>query len=511
MKKNLLLIALAFIGFSSFSQIIYVNQLASGANNGTSWSNAYTNLTIALSNATTNSTIWIAAGTYKPHLSSRSDNYNLNLSGLKIYGGFAGNESSLNQRVFGSNETILSGDVLGNDSGTPAYSNSTYNDNSYHVINVGTAGNNFTLDGLTITGGFSNGSATGFLADGSGIYIADNIAKFTLQNCKITKNVCRQGGALSAPSLQGSNDTITINACEFSENVAGYGSGLYISLNTAGRTINISNCLFAKNKATNTSGTNGYAGSSIWIAGYGTGSSISTNITNCTFAKNSDDGTYAGMANTNRSTVVLSRAFSGSPHSVTINNSIFWDNTNPGGVAPAVSKANDNIIASSLLLIHNIDENNFSGLSQSTGSTGNNNSDPLFVNSTGGNYQLSSGSPAINTGDNNSVVGFIDLFNNQRIFNTTVDRGAIEFDSTPTNIGEPNALNNVTIYPNPTNSVINIQCDENVKAVFVYNTLGALVQTENQVTFTIAELPTGIYFITIQTENNSITKRIVKQ
>ncbi|MBL7884963.1 MAG: T9SS type A sorting domain-containing protein, partial [Bacteroidia bacterium] len=80
-----------------------------------------------------------------------------------------------------------------------------------------------------------------------------------------------------------------------------------------------------------------------------------------------------------------------------------------------------------------------------------------------------------------------------------------------TNINEQTNSFNPSIFPNPSFGIINIQCDEKVKAVFVYNTLGALVQTENKTTFTIAELPVGVYFITIQTENNSITKRIVKQ
>ena len=67
------------------------------------------------------------------------------------------------------------------------------------------------------------------------------------------------------------------------------------------------------------------------------------------------------------------------------------------------------------------------------------------------------------------------------------------------------------VYPNPTTGVLNIQSSEAIKAIVIYNTLGAVVKTENEKSFTIAELPVGVYFINIQTENNSITKRIVKQ
>jgi len=66
------------------------------------------------------------------------------------------------------------------------------------------------------------------------------------------------------------------------------------------------------------------------------------------------------------------------------------------------------------------------------------------------------------------------------------------------------------IYPNPTKGVLNIQSNDDIKTIVVYNTLGTLVQTENLKTFSISALPQGMYFINIQTEKGSITKRIIK-
>lgn len=76
------------------------------------------------------------------------------------------------------------------------------------------------------------------------------------------------------------------------------------------------------------------------------------------------------------------------------------------------------------------------GGDQTFNSVGNNNNltgDPRFVDASGGNYQLQPGSPAIDTGDNMAIQGFMtDLANNPRIANgdglgmATVDIGAFE-------------------------------------------------------------------------------------
>jgi hypothetical protein len=53
----------------------YVDETASGANDGTSWENAYTDLQQALS-AVVSGEIWVAAGSYKPG-ATRADTFQL--------------------------------------------------------------------------------------------------------------------------------------------------------------------------------------------------------------------------------------------------------------------------------------------------------------------------------------------------------------------------------------------------------------------------------------------------
>ena len=64
----LILIMLFFFAFakSAKSQVAYVNYAAVGANDGTTWANAYPSLQTAIENAASGSQIWVARGTYKP-------------------------------------------------------------------------------------------------------------------------------------------------------------------------------------------------------------------------------------------------------------------------------------------------------------------------------------------------------------------------------------------------------------------------------------------------------------
>ena len=125
-------------------QIHYVKWDANGANDGTSWENAYTDLQSALAEASNGDEVWVAAGTYKPtSTTDRTISFTLK-NGVAVYGGFAGTETTRIQRDYETNATILSGDIgiEGDNS-----------DNSYHVV-VGSNMNQGTiLDGFTITGG----------------------------------------------------------------------------------------------------------------------------------------------------------------------------------------------------------------------------------------------------------------------------------------------------------------------------------------------------------------------
>jgi hypothetical protein len=141
---------------------LYVDAEATGLGDGSSWLDAYTELRDALATAdSTVSEIWVAAGTYTPTASTdRSATFQLRDS-LAVYGGFAGTETTLAERDWAANVTILSGDlgIVDNDS-----------DNSYHVVTASGTDSSAVLDGFTVTEGNANGG--GEDGRGGGIYNA---------------------------------------------------------------------------------------------------------------------------------------------------------------------------------------------------------------------------------------------------------------------------------------------------------------------------------------------------
>ena len=71
----------------------------------------------------------------------------------------------------------------------------------------------------------------------------------------------------------------------------------------------------------------------------------------------------------------------------------------------------------------------------------------------------------------------------------------------------------VVVYPNPTNDIINISANENIKNIFVTNITGQIVISTNvnakSYKFDLNDLVKGIYMFNITTENNTITKKVI--
>ncbi len=271
MKKNMKKIFsfIILFGLSLFSQAetIYVNGNASGSDDGSSWDNAYTSFSAALLAANSGDEIWLAAGTYR--LGSLTSFYEMK-EGVAIYGGFSGFESTLEERDFNLNHSILSGDVSANDSVGDFSSNR--NDNALHVLKAAdNIGQDARLDGLTVRGGNTfNLSAAGDDSKGGGLLCKGSP---TIVNCKFEDNFGLNGGGIA---VQGpATENLIIENCLFMGNKADdQGGGLYI--NQANIFLDLNDCEFINNIASEAGG-----GLSILSA--------SLDVTNCSFEGNQID------------------------------------------------------------------------------------------------------------------------------------------------------------------------------------------------------------------------------
>jgi hypothetical protein len=219
------------INFHPAKVNIYVDADANGANNGSSWTDAYNSLQDALSDAKADPNvekIWVAEGTYKPG-TSRTDTFNL-ISGVAIYGGFSGVETDISERNWSKHVTILSGDIgiTGNNS-----------DNSYHVVRGYYVDNTAVIDGFTITGG----RADAYNPNDRGPGMYNDHGDAIVNNCIFIANSANHSGG-GMYNLLSSDPTVT--NCTFISNSTKYGAGMF---NDNGCNPTITNCIFWNNSA----------------------------------------------------------------------------------------------------------------------------------------------------------------------------------------------------------------------------------------------------------------------
>jgi hypothetical protein len=112
------LFSVGILAAPASGRVLYVNASArvTKASDGSSWERAFRDLHDALAVAESGDEIWIAKGTYTPDRGTgdRSMAFQL-VSGVALYGGFGGWETNRAQADPEKNETILSGDLNGDD------------------------------------------------------------------------------------------------------------------------------------------------------------------------------------------------------------------------------------------------------------------------------------------------------------------------------------------------------------------------------------------------------------
>ncbi|MBN1817937.1 MAG: right-handed parallel beta-helix repeat-containing protein [Sedimentisphaerales bacterium] len=405
---------------------LFVDADAAGANDGSSWANAFPSLQNALAAAKARNTdgnsgndidqIWVAEGIYKPDqgagqtVNDPEATFEL-LSHVALYGGFAGSEAALGDRDVSGHVTVLSGQI----------NTAAVEDNSYHVITSNAGITGAVLDGFTITGGYAD-AQVGYPGNGGGLFCFQSAP--TIRNCTFTDNIAAgryygRGGAIYSLQAQGmiiadctfdgntakkggaifhfQCQDVTIVNCTFTDNYAYDDAGGAI-LNDSCSRIGMVNCLLGGNFTTK-------IGGAVCNVGMANGHFF----TNCTLAGNaSTDISFDAQTGG-----IYSK---GSSTTLTIANSILWGNTDRFGTRAASQLAGGGKATVTYSCIQDDDPNDgsipFGGVNNS-----NIDLNPRFVldpsdggdgwrvgnNDIQGNLHLRPDSPCIDIGSNAAV------------------------------------------------------------------------------------------------------------
>jgi predicted outer membrane repeat protein len=384
--------------------IVYVRPDGADGNNGSTWDQAVQTIQKAVDLANPGDEIWVVEGDYAISTTIEI------AKPVKIYGGFAGDETTQDER-HGESDAIVTAFFPGR---------------CFHI----TA--NATIDRMTITSD-ADYAGGGIRSEGTS---AQNIS-VTLRSCAIQGNTSDQGGG----GISIAYGTIAISGCQLYNNTGRYGGAIASFYST----VYIADCEFGSN--TTTGEDNGYGGAvysyecpaveitrSIFMANQGIwGGGVanyrsSVTLTSCVFNDNEARNTYGGGVCTllgdvtiTNCTFVGNSALEGggaisnldldtSPgSSARITNCILWSDSSPE--------------------IHNRSSTpivNYCDVQGGYPGDTNINSDPVLIK----NVFLDPSSPCIDAGTNAAPsLPEFDLFGNPRIdiVGLIVDMGAAEY------------------------------------------------------------------------------------
>jgi hypothetical protein len=297
---------------------VYVDVDASGAGDGSSWSDAFTDLQDGIDLAVSGVEVWVAEGTYVPG-TSRGDSFTPK-AGVRVYGGFEGTETSRLLRDWIAHPTVLSGEI-----GSPAAT-----DNCYHVVRADNANTTAMLNGFTVTRGYANGAGD----DGHGGAVRAVGGGVSLLNLSVVDNYAGffGGGVYSA-----SPGTLYIVNCRFRDNQAVmHGGGAHIDA-ASGVASMLVNAVFTGNTA--------FRGGGIAVEGQVFAPGLQPRLVNLSLANNSAGvGGEGGGIFTNTTTYSPP---GGAP--VDIENCVLWDNTGTNPQITAFGGSDPPVVDSSLV------------------------------------------------------------------------------------------------------------------------------------------------------------------
>jgi len=232
--------------FTYAQNTIYVNDNATGANDGTSWNDAFTDLQDANAIAVPFfDKIWVKEGTYRPDSASPGDR-NLSFEfkrDIFYFGGFPDTTTNnINPIAYPSlHPSILSGDI-------GIIGDST--DNSYHVTVINPGASFIHVDGFEVTEGNADAPSSTDEQNAAGckIFSTGGNTDMFFYNMNFSENHANGfGGGVNITANTFGTSTISLNIsffnCSFSSNTVnvtpGHGAGIIISSVNVGATTNV--------------------------------------------------------------------------------------------------------------------------------------------------------------------------------------------------------------------------------------------------------------------------------
>lgn len=270
MRQVLLAGILCGLSIQLWAVTLFVSPKGNG--DGSSWAQASGDLADILQRAQPNDEIWVARGTYYPTQdNNRAKSFEIP-SGVRLYGGFSGQESSALQRNLQAGKSILSGNIG---------SKSDPSDNSFTVVTLKNAGKNTLIDGFIIEYGTADGNGPSAHAErcGGGMYIdasgGENLA--TISRCLFQHNYAKDGASVYVNGRGGIGKP-TFNDCQFMNNHAELDGGAVFN---DGRHEGLANPIFEGCTFSNNKGNYGGA-----VCNYGGKGESSPSFRNCVFRSN---------------------------------------------------------------------------------------------------------------------------------------------------------------------------------------------------------------------------------
>ena len=417
----------------SVGTIIYVKAGATGS--GSSWDDALGEINQAVSMASMtglNHQVWVAKGTYLGDTSLTSA---ISLSaGVSLYGGFAGTESSLEERDPAKNITVIDGRYKRR----CIIQNYDFADSlaivvdGFTIQNGGLANNN-GVNAKTKKNTTFNNCIFRNAREGDDVVFAE---KSVIRNCEFKDNVIQalevHDGIVDSCAFKDnssnqngkrivylersrmSNSEISnhvtnygvveaedrsfITSCKFMNNVTPYRSIVYLGTST------LENSLVCGNVVT--------GGSSYGVIS-ANGNSF---ITNATVAHNTTKSVHP---------IHFSNSYSG--RYTTITNSIIYGNKVTDVVCPQVVPSDYMKVMYCASDGELTGEHNIRLASSNSGSDASQNY-VCFINAAGGDYRLHATSSCVDKGLDSVMTLALDAVGGARIYGKSIDLGAIEFD-----------------------------------------------------------------------------------